>query len=178
MPPAWSSVTFADLLLPFQMSVTPIDSLPTEHDFDPWGRNLDAQNAWRNFGGLTLDEAHAKFHENPLNYQEDFMFMGGRAFAYYFPVVEDHLRSDSKSDGDDDREAWILAHCIRMQFDSDNLARVRHLAQRVIELAEFVRDNLHRFGADDSERQRVADAWTELVDHIEAAMKPPSNRRP
>jgi hypothetical protein len=34
--------------------------LPTELDFDPLHGDLDAQCAWRNFGGLTLDEAHAK----------------------------------------------------------------------------------------------------------------------
>ena len=144
---------------------------PTERDFDPWNGNLDAQCAWRNFGGLTLDEAHAKFRENPLRYQEDFMWMGGRAFAYYFPVVEDHLRTVSDTDRDDDHESWILAHCIQTQFDDDNLIHVRHLAPRVIELAGFVCDNIHRFGAYNGDRQRVADAWTVLVDHVEAATK-------
>lgn len=28
-------------------------------------------------------------------YQEDFMFMGGKAFAFYFPVVEKYLRSNA-----------------------------------------------------------------------------------
>jgi len=167
-----STLPFAYLPLPFQMSVLQNDSLPTERDFDPWHGNLDAQSAWRNFGGLTLDETHAKFRENPLYYQEDFMFMGGTAFEYYFSVVEDHLRGESSSEGDDDREAWILAHCIRTQFDGENLVRVRHLAPRVLELANYVRDNIGRFGADDNEHQRVADAWTELVDHVEAAIEP------
>src|SRR5437016_1967456 len=103
------------------------DSLPTERDFDPWNGDLDSQSAWRDFGGLTLDEAHAKFRENPLYYQEDFMFMGGKAFAFYFPVVEQHLRDVSTTDCEDDREAWILAHCIRMQFDCDVLQYIRHL---------------------------------------------------
>ena len=98
--------------------------------------------------------------------------MGGKAFAYYFPVVEEHLRGGSNSENGDDHQAWILAHCIRMQFDGGNLTRVRHLSPRVLELANFVRDNIDRFGADDSERQRVADAWAELVVHIEAAIEP------
>lgn len=154
------------------MLVPQSDPLPTERDFDPWNGNLDAQSAWRDFGGLTLDEAHAKFRENPLKYQEDFMFMGGKAFAYYLPVLEDHLRGASDSEGDDDREARILAHCIRAQFDGDNLSRVRHLAPRVLELANVVLKNIDRFGADDNERQRVVEAWMELVTHVEAAIEP------
>ncbi|MBL8820867.1 MAG: hypothetical protein JNL96_20010 [Planctomycetaceae bacterium] len=72
---------------------TPEIPLPTEADFDPYGGDLDAQCAWRNFGGLTLDEATNKFRERPEIYQEDFMFMGGKAFAFYFPVVEAYLRN-------------------------------------------------------------------------------------
>ena len=150
------------------MPATPGNSLPTERDFDPWNGDLDAQCAWKHFGGLSLEEAHARFAENPLNYQEDFMFMGGKAFAFYFPVVENHLRNVPDADNFDDHEAWILAHCIRNQFEGDNLAHVRHLAQRVMDLGGFVRGNIRRFGSDEGERQRVADAWTELVDHVQA----------
>ena len=31
-------------------------SLPTENDFDPCGGNLDAKWAWKNFGGLTIEQ--------------------------------------------------------------------------------------------------------------------------
>lgn len=62
------SLPFAYLPFPFQMSATPSDS--TERGFDPWNGTLDAQIAWRDVGGLPLDEANAKFRENPLYYQE------------------------------------------------------------------------------------------------------------
>jgi hypothetical protein len=154
------------------MPAIPSNSLPTERDFDPWNGDQDAQNAWRNFGGLTIDEAQSRFRENPLYYQEDFMFMGGKAFAFYFPVLEHHLETALRpcSDDDYDHESWILAHCIAAQFDGDNLPYVRHLASRVIELAEFVRDNIHFAVADHGERQRVADAWRELVVLVEASV--------
>ncbi len=58
------------------------NGLPTERDFDPYGGELDAQCAWKNFGGPTLDEAHAKFREHPECYREKLMAMGGKAFAY------------------------------------------------------------------------------------------------
>jgi hypothetical protein len=148
--------------------VTENNPLPTERDFDPWSGDLDAQCAWRNFGGLRIDQAEAKFRENPQCYQEDFMFMGGKAFAYYFPVIEDYLRAVPDVVSDDDHESWILAHCIRNQFDRDNLGHVRHLSARVLGLAGFVHNNIRRFGADDEERQRVAEAWTELVRQVQA----------
>ncbi len=100
------------------------------------------------------------------------MFMGVRAFAYYFPVIEDYLRTVPDAESDDDHEAWVLARCIQAQFVDDNLTHVRHLGPRVIQLAAFVRENLRRFGADEGERQRVADAWAELVRHVEASDEP------
>lgn len=44
--------------------------LPKERDFDPYGGGLDEQCAWRNFGGLTLDEAYHKFESAPEVYQD------------------------------------------------------------------------------------------------------------
>jgi hypothetical protein len=35
---------------------------------------------------LSLPQAYAWFCENPLRYEEDFLFMGGNAFAFLFPV--------------------------------------------------------------------------------------------
>lgn len=63
-------------------------ALPTEKDFDPIGGSLDAQSAWKHFGGLTLEEVNRKFRENPFYYEEAFMWMGGKAFDFYFPVID------------------------------------------------------------------------------------------
>ena len=147
------------------------NELPTEHDFDPFGGDLDAQAAWRHFGRLTLREAQAKFRENPIHYQEDFMFMGGQAFAFYFPVIADHLRTVSNSEDGDDREAWVLAHCIRFQFQGANLVHVRHLATNVRELARFVFDNIGRFTWNELEQQRITAAWLDLVRHLDAVVQ-------
>lgn len=146
--------------------------LPTERDFNPRNSPTDAAMAWQNFGGLTLDEAYAKFCEHPMYYQEDFMFMGGIAFAYYFPVIETYIRNAPDTEPFGDHEAWILAKGIEIQFSGDNLAHVRHLKDRVVTLANFVHENIDRFGDDGEERQRVADAWCELVGHIAAGDEP------
>jgi hypothetical protein len=142
--------------------------LPTERDFNPWNDPTDAETAWQNFGGLTLDEAYAKFCKQPEYYQEDFMFMGGIAFAYYFPVVDKYIRNAPDTEPFGDHEAWILAKCMQNQFSGDNLAHVRHLKDRVVALANFVHENIDRFGDDDAERDRVSDAWSELIAHITA----------
>lgn len=114
----------------------------------------------------------AKFCEHPMYYQEDFMFMGGIAFAYYFPVIETYIRNAPDTEPFGDHEAWILAKGIEIQFSGDNLAHVRHLKDRVVTLANFVHENIDRFGDDGEERQRVADAWCELVGHIAAGDEP------
>jgi len=139
-------------------------SLPKEHDFDPWNGCLDAQCAWKNFGGLSLEEAHARFRENPIYYQEDFMFMGGVAFAYYFPVIESYLLETppAAEHPGDDREAWILAHCINQQFSGQDFAPVLPLKSRVLELANFVRREIARFSDDANEQRRIINAWQEL----------------
>ena len=144
-----------------------VDRLPSESDFIPHGTE-DEKSAWRNFGGLTVDEARARFAENPLRYQEDFMWMGTNAFLFYFPVLVDHLRRVPDAEHDDDHEAWILSRCIKTQFEPGTLDRLRPLVPAIVELAAFVRENIRRFGCDDEERQRVARAWRDLANHIEA----------
>jgi len=134
--------------------------LPTERDFDPFGGCLDAQCAWRNFGGLTLDEAHARFSENPLYYQEDFMFMGHGALAYYFPVIDKYMRS-----GDDDDQARIIAQGLFLQFQLEDTSLIEPLKPSIIDLATFVIENIEKFGDDEKERRQVSDAWGKLVKH-------------
>ncbi len=138
--------------------ITAMRSLPTEHDFDPYGGDLDAQCAWKHFGCLTLEEAHRKFRTNPDYYQEDFMFMGGKAFAFYYPVIENFLREST-----DGREcvAWILARVIKYQFDH-NLPNVIHLTSSIFGLAHFVRENVNVFDPTPKPKFDVDVAWREL----------------
>lgn len=144
--------------------------LPTREDFDAWDGCLDAQHAWKRFGGLTLDQANAKFREAPDIYQEDFMFMGGRAFAFYFPVIESYLRESPAYVEDDDREAWILAKVIDNQFEV-SLSDVLPLASRVLDLAHFVKANIDRFDPEPNPEYDVAVAWQEMEDRIKTILR-------
>jgi hypothetical protein len=144
-------------------------SLPTENDFDPWGGKPEAQNAWKHFGGLTLDEAHSKFCSSPHYYQEDFLFMGGKAFAFYFPVIEKYLLEFSPEKFILS-EAWILARAIMFHFDEKELPDVLHLAARVQHLADFVKANIDLFQDPECDLN-VAEAWQELDNRIRTVIE-------
>lgn len=139
--------------------------LPSEHDFDPFGGCLDAQSAWRHFGGLTRTQANERFQENPLRYQEDFMFMGGVAFAYYYPVIERFLCDARVADECVDRQAWILAWGIMIQFRT-NGGQLRHLVPPILALAKHVRNNLAAYDPWEGEQVRIDTAWNELESSI------------
>lgn len=149
------------------MSIIRHNQFPTERDFDPWCGCLDAQCAWRHFGGLTLEQAHSKFLESPLCYQEDFMWMGGSAFVYYFPVIEEYLKSVPEGLNEDDAEAWILSCGIKMQFECGDIQIVRPLIPRILALADFIQANIDRFG-NEEEGSRVREGWSDLVAHLKA----------
>ncbi len=145
------------------------EQLPRESDFYTHGGDLDGQHAWKCFGGLTLEQARQKFLGNPEFHQEDFMFMGGKAFAYYFPVIEEYLKSGAVGDSSSDYQMWILSYAIKNHFDGVDLQYVRHLIPRVLSLAECVVSNNVRINRYDcEERERVAKGWEDLVRLIES----------
>ena len=149
------------------------EELPTESDFYTDGLDLDGQHAWKCFGGLTLEQAREKFLENPMGYQEDFMFMGGKAFSFYFPVIEEYSKSVYAADPIGERGVWILSFGIKNHFDGVDLSYVRHLIPRVLSLADFVLSNNLRLNRYDcEERERVAEGWEDLVRHIKAIVTP------
>lgn len=67
-------------------------SIPTEADFLMNDGGLISQEAWKNFGGLSLDAAYERFCDRPYLYSQDFEFMGERAFAYHYDVLDRYIR--------------------------------------------------------------------------------------
>ena len=145
-----------------------VSNLPKEHDFDPHGGGLDEQCAWRNFGGLTLNEAHEKFSTAPEVYQEDFMFMGGKAFAFYYPVIDQFLRKTVTLAENErgDRKSWILPQCIRGQFDGANRRYVLALKSSVLDLCEFMLQNMEYFVDDWDDPSEIEQQWRALQEHV------------
>ena len=132
---------------------------PGYADFDPWGGDLDAQTASQNFRGLTRPQAYEKFIDHPEYYSEDFMFMGGAAFAYYYPVIERYLLEFGFPEN---QQAWFLAHCIKQQFDADANS-IQHLRPRILALLAHVQSHLPFYGEDEQEQSNIGMAWGELA---------------
>ena len=161
-------------------------SLPDVQDFTVTERpeeDADGFAAWKNFGGLTIEEAYAKFSASAEVLQEDFMWMGDRAFAFYFPVLDRYVREVEAERAFDD-QAWVLAHCIAAHVaqgssEADRAATpagpAAHLENQLASLCDFVLDGLGR-APERADRSRpvheVASAWNALRAQI-ALRRPP-----
>lgn len=150
----------------FRLKRPEIPSL-VESDFDPSGGDLDAQSAWKNLGGKSLVEAYEIFQTNPLRFQEDYMWMGARAFDYYFPVVDEHLRAVSEDDEGDDREAMILGSCIAAQFQLNGESPALETQREIAELAKFVLSSLARFTPREKEQRGIERSWKAVQSKLE-----------
>lgn len=146
--------------------------LPSEHDFDPYAGDLDAQHAWRNFGGLSLDDAYVKFCQFPEVYQEDFMFMGSRAFHYYFPVIDAYLRSVEPCDEWDDCQADILGSCVARQFEWKGAYVSPALRDRISDLCAFVLGHLSRLAWSPVNQERIRVSWTTVAGKLRSGGTP------
>ncbi len=142
--------------------------LPTVTDFDPYRGDLDAKCAWKNFGGLSLDQATEKFEESPETYQEDFMFMGAKAFAFYYPVIDRFLRKTVEIAPElrGDRQSWILSQCIQKQFEGQSSHHVLHLKDSILELCDFMLLNIMCFSADWNNPTELGKQWEELKNYV------------
>lgn len=151
--------------------------LPGEREFDPQEGDLDAQVAWENFGGLNLQEAYRKFEQRPDVYQEDFMFMGGKAFAYYFPVLERYLMVTPVWREDEETQ-WCqilgLGSAIQVQFTGDCLPEVKQLVPRVLPLIAHVKESIevyvasgHPYYSDPEIYGHVVEEWDDLESLLE-----------
>ena len=138
--------------------------LPDAADFDPWGGNLDARHAWKDFGELSLAQAYKLFLENPCSFQEDFMFMGPEAFAYYFPVIDRYLREVHGDDPDGDCHAGILGMATAMQLEEANTPALRSVAVEAAALASHVTGNPARYTPDERMQERLLREWRKVAE--------------
>jgi hypothetical protein len=135
--------------------------LPTREDF---GDCLDAKSAWKSFGGKTVAEAYAIFDENPLHYQEDFVWMGERAFRFYYPVIDRYLRSGPPTPDNGLECGNILAHDIREHFDGSE--DMRGLHEPILSLCNYVLAHLDHYSTKPAEQQEIGANWTKLRQQV------------
>ena len=139
--------------------------LPSRVDF---GFGLDQNSAWKNFGNLTLNEAWVRFLESPENYQEDFMWMGSAAFAYYFPVIDKYLREErSELEIHNGCSAWILGCDVKMQFQwADGHKPSPQIVEEIRDLSAFVKENTSRYSDDPAEQDRIRESWRKVDEEV------------
>ena len=143
-------------------------SLPTEQDFDPYGGDLDARSACRNFGGRSIADALERFRGNPLYSQEDFMFMGARAFAFYFPVLEAFLQEFRVSDAGNESMAALLGWSIAKQLQSSSAADLAPIHPAIRALADYVCSHTELLGSAPAEQQRIAENWQSVYQALDS----------
>jgi len=137
--------------------------LPTLEDFAPQN-TLDGKYAWKMFGRCSVSDAQIVFDRNPHQRIEDFGFMGDRAFAFYFPVVEAYVMRPSESsdhDTEHNRSDYIASN-IAYHFRGELTPDIIRIAPRANSLATFVLDRIDEIQCDDRERDCVVTAWESL----------------
>ncbi|MES2981242.1 MAG: hypothetical protein V4727_02925 [Verrucomicrobiota bacterium] len=143
--------------------------LPTEQDFDPSGGCLDAQSAWRNFGELSIPEALSVLRENPIHYLENFMFMGSRAFVFYFPVLDTFLREFRLAEHEGESKAAYTGSCVAMQFRLNNAIHLIPILPAIRSLADYVCLNAHLLTTHTDEQRRIVRDWQAVYKAIDSA---------
>ena len=85
-----------------------MDRIPTEADWrsEPWC--LDAEQAYRNLAGKSLEETIELFTDNSLIYQEDVMFMPAACFAFYASAYMEYLWSGAAKDDSDGANCFLV----------------------------------------------------------------------
>lgn len=90
------------------------------------------------------------------------MFMGCKAFHYYYPVIECYLGQARTNPAIVITEAEILAHAIVAQFDWNGAVLSPALIKRILELCAFVLSAPAKFAVAQDKRSRIQAAWSAL----------------
>jgi len=144
-------------------------SLPTKEDFAPQD-SIDGRYAWKMFGGCTPAEAQEVFEADPCNRIWDFEYMGDRAFAHYFHVIENHVRLRHAPNANfpmrmdvDPLRYGVIAGRIEGRFSGQVSPYILLLSQRVTDLTTIVLENPAN---DDGYREETVRDWQRLRERL------------
>jgi hypothetical protein len=126
--------------------------------------SLDEISASDHFYGKTLEEAEALFREDAYRYQEDLMWMGPRAFAFYLPAVSSYLRSDDSAGDDALVDALYNIFEFRMAETEFPLA-----SDTVRRIVDYVVEHFEKFAVDTSIYGDLLDRYRKLQARLEGA---------
>ena len=129
--------------------------LPTKTEINGYD-SLDEQVAERHFLGKTLAEAEAMFRENSHTYQEDLLYMGPRAFAFYLAAAVNYVESEASAE--DDEIVSMLLYIIENQKGPD----FDILSPDISRLTRHVIENYPKFAVNEDTRGAIYGQYKDL----------------
>jgi hypothetical protein len=141
-------------------------SLPTKEDISPTsGADLDERAALQHFFGKSQSEAASLFFESPEYFADDLMWMGRKAFAFYFPSLEPYITS-KKSAGDADIINALIG-TLKARLDDDPVS-LRDCQAPALRILVYARENLGKFQSDPCINGNAADELSDLIERVKA----------
>ncbi|MFM7592723.1 MAG: hypothetical protein ACKO85_13130 [Isosphaeraceae bacterium] len=104
--------------------------------------SLDERCAVKNFVGKSQQEAELMFRENFLTYQEDLMWMGPVAFAYYLVPAMNYLKSIHSNGDSDAVSCFCNLIAFKLEWEKTTLLPVM---ANIFETIEIITKDFHRF---------------------------------
>lgn len=105
--------------------------------------SLDERCAVKNFLGKDLEQARSLFAENFLRYQEDLMWMGPKAFAFYVHAAFNYLLSEEADNATDAVSSFLSLIEFRLEYEPTEVARVGPIIREsILKMLE----NFERYG--------------------------------
>jgi hypothetical protein len=135
--------------------------LPTESDINVYN-SQDELAARDHFLNKTVEEAEALFRDNSAYYQEDLMWMGPRAFAYYLRAALRYLQSPHSVG--DDHMIDSLYEIIRFRSDQEDFSLA---LDGVKELADYVISHYDKFNVDREIYGDLLEKYKQLESQLE-----------
>ena len=131
-------------------------NLPTEREINPEGNSYDGQKAVDHFLGKTQEqitrELATRLH---WYFYEDFLWMGCRAFCFYFPAVADYVTTAEAKEEDQVVENFCGVIESRLKCD---FVEIREAFPAIVHFAEYVLTHFGDYGyepEDEELRQRL-----------------------
>jgi len=157
----WLKIFFGD-----ERSGEASQRLPSIGDFGA-GRSgdLDANDAWTNFGGLTRAQAKEKLKSAPEVYSGDFTWMGEKAFSFYFPAIDELiLESLHEGDGSSFEELifWLVLP-FRTQFGPSRLSSLEKQKPRALELCHLILQGIETWSEDFQDAEESKEEWEKTL---------------
>lgn len=138
---------------------------PTKEQLNPGPEDLDGQVVVEHLLGKSIEGAVALLEENSAHYQEDYTWMGAKAFCYYCPALVRYLRKSTASN--DTLFAYGMLGTFRHRLTHDG-ALIAPAIPVIEEFCVVVEAESERLGFDDNYAKRAQRRIAELKAKIDS----------